>query len=233
MSRQKPIVRVEALTKTFATAAGGFDVLRGVDLELEAGEMVAIMGPSGCGKSTLLHILGLLTPPTAGRYTIMSHDMFGPSEDRQAAFRREYLGFILQSCNLFEHSNVYENLEYPLIYARVPLAKRRNIIEQALSRVGLTHRIDYPANRLSGGEQQRVAIARALVNNPKLLLGDEPTGQLDRDTSKMVMAYFKQIVYEHDTTMLIVTHDPAIAKQCTRAYTMQEGQLVPLMQERK
>lgn len=228
MNDETPIVRVEALTKAYATAAGSVDVLRGVDLDLYAGEMVAIMGPSGCGKSSLLHILGLLAPPTSGRYAIEGHDMFGLSEDRQAAFRREYLGFILQSCNLFENSSVYENLEYPLIYARVPAANRRAVVEQALARVGLTHRIDYPSNRLSGGEQQRVAIARALVNNPKVLLGDEPTGQLDTGTSEMVMSYFKQIVQERNTTMLIVTHDPAVARQCTKSYTLKSGQLVPL-----
>jgi len=231
MNKRHPIVRVEALTKTYTTAAGSFDVLRGVNLELRAGEMVAIMGPSGCGKSSLMHILGLLAPASTGRYTIMERDMFGLSEDQQAAFRREYLGFILQSCNLFEHSSVSENLEYPLIYSRVPAAKRRGIIEEALGRVGLTHRIDYPANRLSGGEQQRVAIARALVNHPKVLLGDEPTGQLDKSTSEMVMAYFKHIVQEHDTTMLIVTHDPQVARKCTRAYTMQDGLLVQLAKE--
>jgi len=228
MNNKNVIVRTEALTKIYTTSAGNHEVLNGVDLDLYAGEMVAIMGPSGCGKSSLLHILGLLAPPTSGRYTILNHDMFGLSEDRQAAFRREYLGFSLQSCNLFEHSSVYENLEYPLIYARVPIAKRRHTIEQALDRVGLTHRIDYPTNRLSGGEQQRVAIARALVNSPKVLLGDEPTGQLDKATSDMVMEYFQQIVHEHDTTMLIVTHDPAVAKRCTRAFTMQHGQLVPI-----
>lgn len=228
MNRNDAIVRIEALTKTYATAAENVEVLRGINLELRAGEMVAIMGPSGCGKSSLLHIMGLLAPPTAGRYAILGHDMFGLSEDRQAAFRREFLGFILQSCNLFENSNVYENLEYPLIYARVPRTKRRHIIEQALDRVGLTHRIDYPANRLSGGEQQRVAIARALVNNPKVLLGDEPTGQLDKGTSDMVLEYFQQIVREQATTMLIVTHDPAVAKRCTRAFTMHNGLLVPM-----
>ncbi|MDR3639970.1 MAG: ABC transporter ATP-binding protein [Humidesulfovibrio sp.] len=229
MNNQTAIMRVEALTKTYPTAAGEVAVLHGVDLELRAGEMVAIMGPSGCGKSSLLHILGLLAPPTSGRYAIMGQDMFGLSEDRQAAFRREYLGFILQSCNLFENSNVYENLEYPLIYARVPTAKRRAIIERALERVGLTSRIDYPANRLSGGEQQRVAIARALVNNPKVLLGDEPTGQLDRNTGGMVMEYFKHIVRERSTAMLIVTHDREVARQCTRGYTLKDGHLEPLL----
>ena len=159
----------------------------------------------------------------------MGQDMFGLSEDRQAAFRREYLGFILQSCNLFENSSVAENLEYPLIYARVPFSRRRGIIEQALQRVGLGHRIDYQANQLSGGEQQRVAIARALVNNPKVLLGDEPTGQLDRATGEQIMKYFKDIVREHNTAMLIVTHDPEVARQCTRGYTLREGRFVPLM----
>ncbi|HWR04158.1 MAG TPA: ABC transporter ATP-binding protein [Humidesulfovibrio sp.] len=227
-----PTVSINGLTKNYDTPAGSVQVLRDVNLKLYPGEMVAIMGPSGCGKSTMLYILGLLTLPSTGKYTIMGQDMFGLDKHQQASYRREYLGFILQSCNLFEHSTVYENLEYPLIYSRCPVSNRRKIIEEALDKVNLMHRVTFPTNQLSGGEQQRVAIARALVNNPKVLLGDEPTGQLDSKTSEMVMSYFKQIIAEHDTTMLIVTHDVTVAKHCTRAFQMREGVLEPAVFEK-
>lgn len=201
-------------------------MLNGVDLELRRGEMTAIMGPSGCGKSTMLYILGLLSPPLSGSYTINGKEMFGLSRSAQASIRRECLGFILQSCNLIDNSTVYENLEYPLIYARCPVSKREQILLEALENVGLSHRLHHRTNQLSGGEQQRVAIARALVNRPSVLLADEPTGQLDIKTGEMVLRYFRQIVVDHDTTMLIVTHDASVAKQCTHVFHMREGRLV-------
>lgn len=223
----EPIVRISGLEKTYIAADGEkYHVLRGVNLELRPGEMTAIMGPSGCGKSSMLYILGLLAPPTAGSYTLRGQEMFGLPAQSQAAVRRESLGFILQSCNLFDNSTVYENLEYPLIYTCYPREKRENVVINALEKVGLSHRIHYRTNQLSGGEQQRVAIARALVNRPCILLADEPTGQLDKTTGDMVMDYFRQIVLEHETTMLIVTHDAAVAKKCTRVYHMCEGRLV-------
>jgi len=221
-----PIVTVKGLTKHYATAQGDYTVLRGVGLELRPGEMTAIMGPSGCGKSTMLHILGLLAPPSTGSYVIRGREMFGLPGKEQAAMRRECLGFILQACNLFDHSTVYENLEYPLIYARTPHHSREAVVEEALRKVGLEHRMHHRTNQLSGGEQQRVAIARALVNRPSVLLADEPTGQLDQKTRAMVLDYFRQIVLEHDTTMLIVTHDPGVARRCTRVFHMREGLLV-------
>jgi len=221
-----PIVTVKGLTKHFASAQGDYTVLCGVGLELRPGEMTAIMGPSGCGKSTMLHILGLLAPPSAGSYTIRGREMFGLPGREQAAMRRECLGFILQACNLFEHTTVYENLEYPLIYAQTPRTSRESVVEEALNKVGLQHRMHHRTNQLSGGEQQRVAIARALVNKPSVLLADEPTGQLDKKTGDMVMDYFRQIILEHDTTMLIVTHDPDVARLCTRVFQMRDGLLV-------
>lgn len=223
-----PIIRISGLKKNYAAADGQeYHVLRGVNLELKPGEMTAIMGPSGCGKSSMLYILGLLAPPTAGSYILNGQEMFGLSTQAQAAVRRESLGFILQSCNLFDNSTVYENLEYPLIYTRYPREKRESVVISALDRVGLGHRIHHRTNQLSGGEQQRVAIARALVNRPSVLLADEPTGQLDKKTGDMVMDYFRQIVLEHDTTMLIVTHDANVAEKCTQVYRMCEGLLVP------
>lgn len=225
-TRQTPIVRITGLTKSYSTVEGDYNVLRGVDLELRPGEMTAIMGPSGCGKSTMLYILGLLAPPTGGSYTMKGQEMFGLSSKAQAAIRRECLGFVLQSCNLFDHSTVFENLEFPLIYARCPKVKREKVVASALEQVGLSHKLKHRTNQLSGGEQQRVAIARALVNKPSVLLADEPTGQLDQKTGDMVMSYFRKIVLEHDTTMLIVTHDASVAKQCTRVFQMHDGLLM-------
>jgi ABC-type lipoprotein export system ATPase subunit len=224
--KKDPIVRISNLRKSFTTVAGEYFVLRGVELDLYPGEMTAIMGPSGCGKSSMLYILGLLAPPTAGKYTLNGQEMFGLSSSAQAAARRRHLGFILQSCNLFDNSTVFENLEYPLIYTRFPRENREAVVVGALEKVGLSHRIQHRTNQLSGGEQQRVAIARALVNKPSVLLADEPTGQLDKATGDMVMDYFQQIVLEHDTTMLIVTHDAAVAEKCTRIYHMRDGVLV-------
>ncbi len=225
-TQQPPIVRITGLTKSYSTVEGDFKVLRGVDLELRPGEMTAIMGPSGCGKSTMLYILGLLAPPTSGSYAMEGQEMFGLSNKAQAAIRRECLGFVLQSCNLFDNSTVFENLEFPLIYARRPKAVREEVVACALEQVGLSHKIKHRTNQLSGGEQQRVAIARALVNKPRVLLADEPTGQLDQKTGDMVMSYFRKIVLEHDTTMLIVTHDSSVAQQCTRVFQMHDGLLV-------
>jgi len=223
---KEPLIKISDLRKSYSTVDGEYFVLRGVNLELYPGEMTAIMGPSGCGKSSMLYILGLLAPPTTGQYTLNGQEMFGLSSSAQAAVRRERLGFILQACNLFDNSTVYENLEYPLIYSRFPREKREAVVVGALEKVGLSHRIHHPTNQLSGGEQQRVAIARALVNNPRVLLADEPTGQLDKKTGSMVMDYFRKIVLEHETTMLIVTHDVAVAQKCTRVYYMREGMLI-------
>jgi len=220
-----PLIQVSALSHVYAHGGGPIAVLQDVSLAVRQGEMVAIMGPSGSGKSTLLSILGLFMLPTRGTYRVQGRDVLKLDRSSQASFRRDYVGFVFQKCNLVDNCTVYENLEFPLIYAGVKRHERRGKIQDALSRVNLGHRLHHRANQLSGGEQQRVAIARALVNQPLILLADEPTGQLDRRLGEHVMDHFEQILVDGDKTVLIVTHDPQVAARCTRVYTLEDGVL--------
>jgi len=225
-ARNGTMINVSGLTKQYRNGTGPVSVLHGVDLSLFSGEMVAIMGPSGSGKSTLLFILGLFLAPSQGTYRAMGEDVLSLDRHAQAVFRRKHVGFVFQSCNLIENSTVHQNLEMPLIYAGVRRRERQDRIEDALAQVGLSHRINHPANFLSGGEQQRVAVARALVNNPKIILADEPTGQLDRDNSRMVLDHFRNFVADGTGAIMIVTHDPEVAAQCTRVYRLDDGVIV-------
>ena len=170
------------------------NILREINMEVKAGEILAIMGPSGSGKSTLLYILGLLLKPSRGYYYLLGEDVLRFDRSQQSAYRRQCLGFVFQSCDLIENSTVYENLEFPLIYAGIEKKKRPEWIATALDRVNLSHRIYHRTNRLSGGEQQRVAVARALVNHPRIILADEPTGHLDRANGQLVMGHFEEFV---------------------------------------
>ncbi|MFZ2087984.1 MAG: ABC transporter ATP-binding protein [Desulfobaccales bacterium] len=221
------LIRVRNLTKTYYNGAGPIEVLRKVDFEIHLGEMVAIMGPSGSGKSTLLYILGLLQAPTSGSYLWGETDVLTLDRTQQAEFRRRRLGFVFQACDLLENSNVYENLEFPLIYEGVDRGERPDRILEALRRVNLGHRLYHSANLLSGGERQRVAVARALVNRPQLILADEPTGQLDRRHGHLIMEHFEEIVADQ-TAVIVVTHDPDIGARCTRVCPMEDGILCGL-----
>lgn len=215
-----PVIVAKDLYKRYA----GFPpVLRGVSIEVEAGEMVAIMGPSGCGKSTMLHILGLLHAPDSGSLEILGTDVLKLDREQTAAFRRENMGFVMQSSNLFEHSTVFENVEFPLIYEKTPPQERWERVIRALELVRLSARVHYRSNRLSGGEQQRVAIARAMVNNPRILLADEPTGALDARTSSLIMDNFRALCHSGGVSMVMVTHDPKMAEYCDSIYTLEEG----------
>lgn len=220
-----PLIQVTDLTKSYPNGAGPIEVLRSVNLEVSPGEMVAVMGPSGSGKSTLLFILGLLQAPSSGSYTWEGLDILSLNRTRQAEFRRRRLGFVFQTCDLLENSNVYENLEFPLIYEAVERKDRPDRILEALHRVNLGHRLYHSANLLSGGERQRVAVARALVNRPQLILADEPTGQLDRRHGHLVMEHFEEIVALGETAVVVVTHDPDIAARCSRVCPMEDGVL--------
>jgi len=200
-------------------------ILRGASLQVESGEMVAIMGPSGCGKSTMLHLLGLLHPPDAGSLHMLDTDVLQLDREQAAFFRRRNLGFVMQSSNLFDFSTVYENVEFPLIYDKTPFEDRRERILQALERVHLSARVHYRSNQLSGGEQQRVAIARAMVNNPRILLADEPTGALDARTSRSIMTSFRALAHNGGVCMVVVTHDAAVAEYCDSIYTLDDGHL--------
>jgi putative ABC transport system ATP-binding protein len=230
MNKQYPLphvngslIQVTRLSKHYSNGHGVIPVLRGVSLEVHLGELVAVMGPSGSGKSTLLFILGLLMPASSGTYQFLGQNVLNLSRADQADFRRRRVGFVFQNCDLFENSTVFENLEFPLVYAQVERHERPGRIAAALERVNLAQRMFHPANRLSGGERQRVAVARALVNQPQVILADEPTGQLDRQHGHLVMDYFGQIAAAGDTSMVIVTHDPQVAERCHRVFSLEDG----------
>ena len=215
-----PVIIAKNLYKCYA---GFSPVLRGVNIEVEPGELVAIMGPSGCGKSTMLHVLGMLHAPDAGTLEILGQDVLTFDREQTAAFRRGNMGFVMQASNLFEHSTVFENVEFPLIYENVPPSERWARVIRALDLVRLSARVHYRSNRLSGGEQQRVAIARAMVNNPRILLADEPTGALDAKTSRVIMNNFRTLCHTGGVAMIMVTHDPAMAEFCDSVYTLDDG----------
>lgn len=217
------IIKAENLRKSYSAQG---EVLKGVDINVGEGEFIAIMGPSGCGKSTLLHLLGLLHSPDSGRLDILGQNVVKFNHDKATIFRRESMGFILQSNNMFPRTTVYENIEFPLIYTRVHKTERPARIRQALVHVNLENKIDSWSNSLSGGEQQRVAIARALVNNPKILLADEPTGALDSDNSHSLMRLFRTICKDRGVAIIMVTHDPRMAEYCDTVYGLEEGKIV-------
>jgi len=201
------VVLARNLSMVYPNGAGDIEVLRGVSLSLFPGEMLAIMGPSGSGKSTLLYILGLLLRPTGGSYWLAGQDVLALDRAGQALCRRERLGFVFQTCDLLENSTVYENLEFPLIYAGVPPRERRERILAALEQVNLGHRLRHAANRLSGGERQRVAVARALAVDPEILFMDEPFGALDAMTRLKMEEELTRIWLDKRKTIVFVTHD--------------------------
>ena len=215
-----PVIIAKDLYKCYA---GFAPVLRGVNIEVVPGEMVAIMGPSGCGKSTMLHVLGMLHAPDSGSLEILGKDVLTLDREQTASFRRGNMGFVMQSSNLFDHSTVFENVEFPLIYEQVPPQERWERVIRALELVRLSARVHYRSNRLSGGEQQRAAIARAMVNNPRILLADEPTGALDAKTSSLIMDNFRTLCHTGGVAMVMVTHDPKMAEFCDSIYTLEEG----------
>jgi len=198
--------------------------LRGVSLEVAAGEFVAIRGPSGSGKSTLMNILGCLDRPTTGRYLLEGRDVAPLDRDALARIRNRMLGFVFQSFNLLHRTSAIENVELPLLYAGVGRVERRRRAAEALERVGLGDRLDHTPNRLSGGQQQRVAIARALVSEPKLILADEPTGNLDSRTSVELMALFQELG-RSGITIVLVTHEPDIATFVGRVVVVRDGHI--------
>jgi putative ABC transport system ATP-binding protein len=219
------LLQVTDLCKVYDNGVDLIYVLRDVNLKVYPGEIVAIMGPSGSGKSTLLFILGIFLHPTSGSYALAGEDVLSLDRTAQAEFRRRRVGFVFQSCDLLENSTVYENLEFPLIYAGVDRDERPGRIATALERVNLGNRIHHSSNRLSGGERQRVAVARALVNQPQVILADEPTGQLDRTHGHLILDHFGEIVSDGKTAIVLVTHDPEMAARCTRVCALRDGAL--------
>ncbi|AGF78537.1 ABC-type antimicrobial peptide transport system, ATPase component [Desulfocapsa sulfexigens DSM 10523] len=229
MSKQQKtsnLIDLQGITKSYQTQGKDVSVLRKIDMTVLRNEMVAIMGPSGSGKSTLLFILGLFLSPTTGKYLVNDTNILELSRGHQAQFRREHIGFVLQGADMFEHSTVYENIEYPLIYAKSKPSLRPERIHQVLEQVNLTHRMHHSSNKLSGGERQRVAIARAIVNKPAVILADEPTGQLDSDNSQQIMECFRSIASSTDTAMILVTHDQNVAEKCDQVLHIENGELL-------
>ena len=222
-----PVVSVRDLRKIYPLD-GGDDVvaLRGVALTIEAGEFVAVMGPSGSGKSTFMHIVGLLDRPTSGTYHFAGLEVSALSADALADLRSRALGFVFQSYNLLPRTTAMENVELPMVYAGVPAAERRRAAREALDAVGLSKYAQHQPNQLSGGQQQRVAIARSIVNQPQLILADEPTGALDTASSEDVMALFRRLNEERGMTVMIVTHEPDVAAHARRLVTFRDGNIV-------
>lgn len=216
------IIETRDLSKEYYDGGNVIHALRGASLKIFRGEMVAIMGPSGSGKSTLLYVLGLLHPPSSGVYLFKGQNILEFSREEQAHFRNKELGFVFQSCDLLANSTVFENLELPLIYGESDRRVRRKKILDALGRVGLSHRVDHWSNRLSGGERQRAAIARALVNDPSLILGDEPTGQLDQKNTEIVVNQLREIARQ-GYTVVLVTHEDEIGHFCDRIIRIRDG----------
>jgi len=226
MGAETPVVRVEQLTKIYEIGEQRVLALDRIDLTLMPGEFVAVMGPSGSGKSTLMHLVGLLDRPTSGSYFLEGRDVAGLSSDEQADVRSRRLGFVFQSYNLLARTTAVENVELPMIYAGVPDAERRRRALEALAEVDLTHVVDHQPSQLSGGQQQRVAIARALVNNPSMILADEPTGALDTKSSQDVMNLFKELNEKRGITIFLVTHEPDVARNAKRIVTFRDGHIV-------
>jgi predicted ABC-type transport system involved in lysophospholipase L1 biosynthesis ATPase subunit len=205
------------------------EVLKGIDLEVAPGEAVAVVGPSGAGKSTLLHILGGLDAPDQGRVLLDGRDVYAMNDAARAAARNADIGFVFQFYHLLPELNAFENVMLPVFVAsrgRVSMKEMRSRAKMALERVGLGARLDHKPSQLSGGEQQRVAISRALVNEPRLLLCDEPTGNLDSKTGEEVIALLLNLSREKDRTLVIVTHDESIAARCSRTVHMRDGLLI-------
>jgi putative ABC transport system ATP-binding protein len=219
------LIRAVGLGKAYRMGPTTVQALRGVSLELHAGDFVAVMGPSGSGKSTLMNLLGLLDRPTAGSYLLDGRDVGGLDREARAVVRSRSIGFVFQSFNLLGRSTALENVELPLVYAGVPRAERRSRAEAALERVGLADRRGHWPGQLSGGEQQRVAIARALASDPLLILADEPTGALDSRTSREILAQL-QALNDAGRTIVLVTHDPQVARHARRVVAMQDGRAV-------
>jgi len=220
-----PVIDVRAITKVFELGQIRVRALREVSLQIDTGDLVAIMGSSGSGKSTLMNILGCLDVPTSGRYMIDGVDVGGMDEDDLSDLRNRKIGFVFQSFNLVARTSALVNVELPLAYAGLRGVTRRQRAERALRSVGMGHRLQHQPSELSGGQQQRVAVARAIVTNPSLILADEPTGNLDSRSSEDVLRIFARL-NEEGRTVVLITHEPDVAEQCKRVIRLSDGRIV-------
>jgi putative ABC transport system ATP-binding protein len=218
------LIETRDLWKTYVMGSEEIHALRGVSMEIQRGEYVAIMGPSGSGKSTLMNLIGCLDTPSKGTYLLNNKEVSSMDDDELARIRNEEIGFVFQTFNLLPRASALHNVELPLVYAGVSGADRAERAKAALTKVELEHRMGHKPNELSGGQRQRVAIARALVNNPSILLADEPTGNLDSKTGVEIMALFERL-HAAGNTIVLVTHEPEVAAHAHRAIHIRDGQV--------
>lgn len=219
------VIELSGIRKSYFIGESEFEVLKGIDLEIEEGEFIALMGPSGSGKSTLMNIVGCLDRPTEGRFLLLGEDISQTSDEELARIRRQELGFIFQTFNLIGRISVLRNVEIPMMLSEVPRDVRRARASELLAAVGIAHRSSFSPLRLSGGERQRVAIARALANNPKIIIADEPTGNLDLRSSEEVMRILHRL-NEEGRTIIMVTHNPEITEDCSRVIRLRDGRIL-------
>lgn len=219
------MIKTDKLSKIYRTEEVETTALNDLDIEIKKGEFVSIMGPSGCGKSTLLNVLGLLDSPSRGQYYFLDEEVGGMNERQRASFRKANIGFVFQSFNLIDELTVYENVELPLIYLKTNPSQRKERVNEMLERMGIAHRATHYPQQLSGGQQQRVAVSRALITNPKIILADEPTGNLDSNHGDEVMTLLQQLNKDEGTTVVMVTHSPKYADYGHRTINLFDGKV--------
>lgn len=218
-----PLIQTQNIKKSYPLGEMQLEVLKGINLSIEAGEFIAIMGSSGSGKSTFMNLLGCLDKPTSGKYMLEGLDITGLMDDELAEIRNKKLGFVFQGFNLLSRTSAIENVELPMIYSNAPVKMRHKLAQEALEAVGLSDRMHHAPNQLSGGQQQRVAIARAIVNNAPIIFADEPTGNLDTKTSYEIMELFTKLNKELGRTIILVTHEDDISRFSKRIIRFKDG----------
>lgn len=219
------VIKTEDIKKVYHMGSVDVHALKSANFQIESGEFVSIMGPSGSGKSTLMHILGCLDSPSSGKYFLDNEEVSQFSKSKLAWIRNIKIGFVFQTFNLLPHLNILKNVELPLMYAGIHAGKRGKIASDLLDRLGLGDRLHHKPSELSGGQRQRVAIARAVINNPAIILADEPTGNLDSQSGSDILTIFKEL-HKEKNTIIMVTHDPHIAKIADRTITLKDGEVI-------